>query len=894
MKINQINIDGFGKLRDFHIDFRNGFNIIYGNNEDGKSTLMDFIKMMFYGSPASKRDEILRNPRKKYLPKDGGSMGGNIVFENQGKSYRLERVFSASNSSDKINLYNLTDSVQMPVPAKTTIGQMFFGFNASAFEKTFFINQIGSPINDDDEINQRLANLNSTGDESISSRKVRSRLLSAKESFKSQSGKIGKLDRRYAKLHEFEQLLEKEKNDETEKTKMMKQSRELSDKIKNYEETYKIAVDKIDTQEKLSRLERLKTIASYKQILDDLNRQLAEKKSSLTSSSFTADPQFVSSCEDILEVLKKHEQKRLSMNAEYERLCTDLKNYSDGFVIENEKKAVADIQKKIMHMSLEIKNINEEISSVRSKTTVLQEKLKNSEIDFHLAESNFRSVESINKQKILLAEQQLHAASIPKAMDKDSQDDDKININKKYLVITFAVLMLSVFAAVEIHPAFIFAASIAIFTSLKAFNAGKKHKKDKPFEYVNHVEIARYTENLQRVRNNADEEKTIAKNNIDSARKRVSAFKNDISKMKYRIPELENKRSETENLISQLSKDKAEHEIKIAEAISSVNTKKEQINYISSEISSIENEQNNVMRKLLAEFCKYKYVENINEFYVQLNNLKSTFEDIYRLQIKIESHKQSEPPNDKFSTAQTYSQIQNLEKMLCEKNNGKMPEKIDETSIEKLKSQTSVLLNGINSCKENFANINAIMKTKFKDSMGISHIEHEINLIKNEIQENELYCSNIDTALKYIDEAEAEIHQNFGSALNLKTAEIFKKLTGGKYDSVIVSSDFNIAVKNKDSTVEWQYLSSGTIDQAYFSLRLAVADMLSEKNNSMPILIDDAFLQYDDVRTKQGLDFLDDYSENAQIIFFTCHGHLIDMAVNQKLNVKVNRISNQG
>ena len=185
------------------------------------------------------------------------------------------------------------------------------------------------------------------------------------------------------------------------------------------------------------------------------------------------------------------------------------------------------------------------------------------------------------------------------------------------------------------------------------------------------------------------------------------------------------------------------------------------------------------------------------------------------------------------------------------------------------------------------------MKTKFKDSMGISHIEHEITLIKNEIQDNELYCNNIDTALKYIDEASAEIHQNFGSALNLKTAEIFRKLTGGKYDSVIVSSDFNIAVKNKDSTVEWQYLSSGTIDQAYFSLRLAVADMLSEKDNSMPILIDDAFLQYDDVRTKQGLDFLDDYSENAQIIFFTCHGHLIDMAVNQKLNVKVNRISNQ-
>lgn len=891
MKISEINIDGFGKLQNFNIEFKNGFNIIYGNNEDGKSTLMAFVKMMFYGSPPAKKNEILKNPRKKYLPKNGGRMGGNIIFENENKSYRLEREFGASNSTDKIQLWNLTDNIKMPIPAKLTIGQMFFGFSASAFEKTFFINQIGTPIDDDDEINQRLSNLNSTGDESISSQKVHNRLLSAKESFKSKSGKVGKLDRRYIKLHEFEELLIKEERDETEKTSMMEKSNSLSDKIEYYENTYKIAVDKIDIQEKLARLERLKATASYQRTFDELSKQLAEKQSYLVSGDFTADMDFVKQCEETLETLKELEQKKLSMKSEFDRLKHGLENYSDDFIIDNEKNSIAEVQNKIMHLALEIKNINEEIASIRSKSTVLEEKLKNAEIDFHLAESNFRSVDSIYKQKILLAEQQLHTASTPKART-ESPSDNKLNINGNYLFLSILILFAAIALSILVNPIFVFLVSLAIIVAIKALNLKNKKSKDKPFEYVDHLEIAKYTENLQKIRNAAEEEKTISKDNIDNAKKRISDFKSAISKLKYRIPELETKKNDIDSKIAELQRDKNDHEIKIAETTSSVNTQKEQIKYISSELSSIEANQNNIMRQMLAYFHQYKYVQDINEFYIQLNDLKSLFDEIDKIQIKIESHRQSAPmQHGSFSINQIHSQIQNLESLLLDKNNGVMPEKMDETSIEKLKAQTTILLNGINSCKEDYANINAVMKTKFKDSMGISHIEHEINIIKNEIEENEQYCNNLDTALKYIDEAASEMRQNFGSALNIKTAEILKKLTGGKYDSVIVSPDFNIAVKNNTSTIEWQYLSSGTIDQAYFSLRLAVADMLSEKNNSMPILIDDVFLQYDDIRTKQGLDFLDDYSQNSQIIFFTCHSHLIDMAVNQNLNVKISRIS---
>ena len=48
MKINKIHIIAFGGLKNYSLDFTDGFNCIYGENENGKTTIMDFISMIFY------------------------------------------------------------------------------------------------------------------------------------------------------------------------------------------------------------------------------------------------------------------------------------------------------------------------------------------------------------------------------------------------------------------------------------------------------------------------------------------------------------------------------------------------------------------------------------------------------------------------------------------------------------------------------------------------------------------------------------------------------------------------------------------------------------------------------------------------------------------------------
>ena len=55
MKINKLKINAYGKLKDKEINFKNNINIIYGKNEAGKSTLLNFISNCFYGISKNKK-----------------------------------------------------------------------------------------------------------------------------------------------------------------------------------------------------------------------------------------------------------------------------------------------------------------------------------------------------------------------------------------------------------------------------------------------------------------------------------------------------------------------------------------------------------------------------------------------------------------------------------------------------------------------------------------------------------------------------------------------------------------------------------------------------------------------------------------------------------------------
>ena len=91
MILEKLYIDGFGKFSDYSLNFSPSIQILYGENEAGKSTIHAFIQAMLYGIPkgASKKEVFFQyRPFSKAL-----GFGGSLTFSHQGKSYCVQRDF---------------------------------------------------------------------------------------------------------------------------------------------------------------------------------------------------------------------------------------------------------------------------------------------------------------------------------------------------------------------------------------------------------------------------------------------------------------------------------------------------------------------------------------------------------------------------------------------------------------------------------------------------------------------------------------------------------------------------------------------------------------------------------------------------------------------------------
>lgn len=135
--INSIHIVNFGGLKNYRMSFDEGFQIIYGENEFGKSTVMAFIKMMLYGC-ASKSKDISQNLRKKYQPFDGSLMKGSMEFTLNDRHYIVEREFGKSKSYDVCRVIDTDNGIEIPLSKEYEVGDYFLSIPQEDFNKTIF------------------------------------------------------------------------------------------------------------------------------------------------------------------------------------------------------------------------------------------------------------------------------------------------------------------------------------------------------------------------------------------------------------------------------------------------------------------------------------------------------------------------------------------------------------------------------------------------------------------------------------------------------------------------------------------------------------------------------------------------------------------------------------
>lgn len=195
--IKEINLISFGKFLDYKIDLTDGLNVIYGNNEAGKSTIQLFLKAMFYGLLKRKRSGESLKERDLAIPWGEKSAEGSVRIEINCRNIEIRRRFGRTSAGDSVDAYDLVTGEKEADLCCEAPGELLFGLSEESFIRTLWIRQnhvfMGGR---NDEISEKLANLSSTGDETSSAQKAIDRLKAIEVGLKAPSARYlpGRID----------------------------------------------------------------------------------------------------------------------------------------------------------------------------------------------------------------------------------------------------------------------------------------------------------------------------------------------------------------------------------------------------------------------------------------------------------------------------------------------------------------------------------------------------------------------------------------------------------------------------------------------------------------------------------------------------------------------------
>lgn len=146
----------------------------------------------------------------------------------------------------------------------------------------------------------------------------------------------------------------------------------------------------------------------------------------------------------------------------------------------------------------------------------------------------------------------------------------------------------------------------------------------------------------------------------------------------------------------------------------------------------------------------------------------------------------------------------------------------------------------------------------------------------------------IELAKQVLEIAYTKMKENVTPKFTENLSKNIEKISNGKYKKVKINDEEGIIVEKQNGEyISAEKLSVGTIEQLYLSLRFGAIRELSEE--SMPIILDEAFAYYDEERLTNILTYISQEYRNNQIIIFTCTNREIEIL--DKENIKYNLVN---
>ncbi|MDU1087791.1 MAG: AAA family ATPase [Finegoldia magna] len=209
MKIIRLDLISFGRFNNYTIEFGDKFNLIYGLNESGKTTISKFIEGVFYGfvKPYLKRT-VFTEDYEKYRPWNSENYEGSILVEKDNKRYVIYRnfkekyfnIFNETTGNNETDLDGFNqDNLSFP-------GEYFFKMTSDIFKSTVFSNlkELDAEDKNVSSIVDMLLNSSDSNNDSVSFKKALDNLEKMKSTIGTKQSKAKPLGSLYQKKFDLE------------------------------------------------------------------------------------------------------------------------------------------------------------------------------------------------------------------------------------------------------------------------------------------------------------------------------------------------------------------------------------------------------------------------------------------------------------------------------------------------------------------------------------------------------------------------------------------------------------------------------------------------------------------------------------------------------------------
>lgn len=237
----------------------------------------------------------------------------------------------------------------------------------------------------------------------------------------------------------------------------------------------------------------------------------------------------------------------------------------------------------------------------------------------------------------------------------------------------------------------------------------------------------------------------------------------------------------------------------------------------------------------------------------------------------------------------------------------------EKSSFQALEDENTKLLEILKDLYQQYQSVDQLSYDYEVFSAEVKELENKLDTLKNEKQtlKDEILSLNSDELLiqyeQGIREARSElrplaqkyavyntaalflekIRENF--LLNTKdkllkgASDILSEITSGEYKDImpmedLMQGDFKTVLQDESIKGSTKELSRGTKEQLFLAVRISRIKEISE---SLPVILDDSFVNFDIAHTKNTVKALTKLSMTHQIFVLTCHATLVDLIMAQ-------------